>query len=432
MLCQHSRSNLGVLADQLVNGVGNNIRSRVSKFDQSLETRIRLAQNAVAITRHHTARLERVPEIGTDVVVGELDSNLFLHGNNPAKHLLGGKTMQRTGETEQTCRVAEERIAKGTSHQMGCVSRDIATLVVTMKGKIQSQQVVEVTVGLSPPTEELRKVVGPILLGVESLSADGVDLLGAENQGGDTRNLGEERNTVIKSRLPVLCLVETFLVGLSKRRLGVQSSYRDGKLRHWMHVIGERLDQFKNVRGEVRLLGQFTREGAHLRHGWDLTRQKQPEHGLWKHLRTRGALGQLVLAVLNGFSVETNSLIRIQDRAFPQHGLQSTHPSQNVGNLDIANDTVTAVPDLFQEVALGGNNLFQGGLEVGLGRRVPAASGIKESKATRLLSQSVTSFFSFRVMPIHVLTWVALEAWRVADLKVAMVISSSVNKCGER
>src|SRR5699024_10293345 len=161
VLGQNNRGNLRVLLDQLEDRVGKDIRASVGEVHESLEARIRLAQHTVAVARNDTSRLQGAPEVVTDVVVGELGADLILHGQDPAEDLLGGKAVQRAGQTQQTGAVAEVRVAESAANQVGGVGRDIATLVVTVQSKVQSQQVVEVLVLLTTLAEQLGKVVGP-------------------------------------------------------------------------------------------------------------------------------------------------------------------------------------------------------------------------------------------------------------------------------
>lgn len=80
MLHEHTRGNLRVLLDKLEDQVSQHIRPGVSKIHEGFKVRVRLVQHAVAISRKHTAGIERVPQVSADVLVSELGANLVLHG----------------------------------------------------------------------------------------------------------------------------------------------------------------------------------------------------------------------------------------------------------------------------------------------------------------------------------------------------------------
>ena len=321
----------------------------------------------MSVAGNHAAGLEGVPEVISDILLGELGSNLVLHSQDPAQDLLGGQSVQRASQTQQTGTVAQERVAESTANQMGSVSRNIATLVVTVQGQVQAQQIVEVLVLGTALAQQLGKVVGPILGGIQLLCTNGINLVGTENKRRHTRNLSQQRNAVVKGRLPVLGLVETLLVSLGKLRLGVESGDRDRQLGHGVHGLRERLNQVQDVLGQVRLLSQFAGESADLRCRGDLAGQEEPEHGFGQHLCSRCALGKLLLAILDGLAVEADTLVGIQHRALPEHGLEATHSTNDVANLDLANGFIALSLHLLKQLALGGDNLLQGGLQVGLG-----------------------------------------------------------------
>jgi hypothetical protein len=82
--------------------------------------------------------------------------------------------------------------------------------------------------------------------------------------------------------------------------------------------------------------------------------------------------------------VETDALVGVEDGTLPDHGLQSTHTTEGVFDLDLANDLVTVSLDLLEELALLGNDLLEGGLQIGLGRGI-AASAAEGSSGKGLL-----------------------------------------------
>lgn len=149
MFRKNTRGDLGILLDQLEDRVGQDIRASGSKVHESLETRVRLAEDTMAVARDDTARLQGVPEVGTDVLVSELGSDLLLHGQDPPQDFLGSKAVQRSGKTQKTRTVAQEGVAQGASNQVGSVGGYVTALVVTVQSQIQTQQIVEVLVLLT-------------------------------------------------------------------------------------------------------------------------------------------------------------------------------------------------------------------------------------------------------------------------------------------
>lgn len=127
---------------------------------------------------------------------------------------------------------------------------------------------------------------------------------------------------------------------------------------------------------EVGLLGQFAREGAHLAGRGDLSRQEEPEHGFGQHLGTGGTLRELLLTILDGLAVEADPLIGIKDRALPEHRLETTHTTNDIGNFDLTNHIVTPLFHLLEEFTFGGDDRLEGGLQIGFRRRIRSARGI--------------------------------------------------------
>lgn len=373
MFSENARGDLGVLLDELEDWVSENILAGVRKVHQRLEARVRLAEHAVAVTRDDTSRLEGVPEVSADVLVGELGSDLVLHGEDPAKNFLCGETVERAGKTKETGRVTEEGVAEGAADEVGSVGGNVAALVVSVKSEVETEEVMEVTVLGATLAEELGEVVRPILGRVELLSADDVDFVRAENEGRDTGDLCEKGDGIVECGLPVVSLVDALFVELGKFRLGVESGGNNRDLGHRVHVAGERLDQVEDVVREVRFLSQLARKGTDLAGRRHLAGQKQPKHGLREHLSASGALGQLLLAVLDGLAVEANALICVENRALPEHALEATHATNDAGNLDIADNLIALLLHLSQQLALGRDDGLEGGFKVGLGRSITAA-----------------------------------------------------------
>lgn len=385
-----------VLLDELEDGVLGNLGASGGIVHESLEAGIGLAEDGVAVAGNNTARVEGGPEVVLDVLLAVGRRDVVLHLEDPAEDFLGGETTDKvvskfftmrinyggslpvkgTGKTLETGRVGKEGIAESGTNQVGGVGRDVAALVVTVESEVETEEVLEVLVLLATLAKHGSVVVGPILveinLGRESTAAVVSVLV---DLGGNGGQLSEQRDGVVKGRLPVVSLVEALLVGLGELGLVVEGRDGHGELGHGVEVLGEVVEHLGDKGGDLGLLGELTGELADLVGGGDLAGEEEPEHGLGKHLGARLALGEFLLAVLDGAAVEADTLVGVEDGAFPDHGLEAAHAAKGVFDLDLANDLVAVGLDLLEKLALGGNDLFEGGLEIGFGGGVGAGAG---------------------------------------------------------
>lgn len=292
--------------------------------------------------------------------------------------------MKRSGKTLETSTVRKERIAESAANKVSGVGRDVATLVVTVQSKVETEEILEVLVLLARLAEHSGIVVRPILLKVDlsrQSTAAAVSVL--VDLGGNGRQLSQQGDTVVKGRLPVVGLVETLLVGLGELGLVVESRNSHGELGHGVQVLGEVVEHLGDELGDLSLLGQLAREDANLVGGRDLAGKEEPEHGLGKHLSASLALGEDLLAVLDGAAVETDTLVGIEDGTLPNHGLEATHTTEGVFDLDLANGLAAVSLDLLEKLTLSGNDLLEGSLQVRLGGGIAAGAG-KSSSGQRL------------------------------------------------
>ena len=149
MLLEDTRSNLRVCLDELVDRVGGNLRASVGKVHKRLETRIRLPEHGMAISWDDTTRLEDTPQVLVHVLFAELLADRLLHVENEAEHLLGSETVEWPSKTLQTSAVAEEGVAKSRADQVSSVRRHVATLVVTVQSKVETEKILETLVLLA-------------------------------------------------------------------------------------------------------------------------------------------------------------------------------------------------------------------------------------------------------------------------------------------
>ena len=283
--------------------------------------------------------------------------------------------VERTGETLETGTVGQEGIRESTANQVSGVSRHVATFVITMESKVQTEEILEVLVLLAALAQHGSEVVGPILIFVDLSGKSTTALVGVlVDLGGNGGKLSKKRDGVIEGRLPVVSLVQALLVGLGELGLVVESRHGHGELGHGMKIRGEVVKHLVDEGGELSLLSQFSAELSDLVNGGDLAGKEEPEHGLGKHFGTSLALRKLLLAVLDGTAVETNTLVGVENRAFPNHGLETSHATEGVLDLDFSNDLAAVSLDLLEELTLGRNGFLQGGLEVEFGGSIAAGT----------------------------------------------------------
>ena len=227
--------------------------------------------------------------------------------------------MQRARQSLQAGAVAQERVAQRAADQMGRVRRDVAALVVAVQREVQPQQVLEVLVLDSGLAERRGVVVRPVPFRIVALTVlIAIDSVRpAVHVGGHVRQLGKEGDAVVEGVVPVVGLADASRVGGGEGRVLAQSGDPDGELRHGMHLPLAGPDDSKYRPGQLGLLREFCRESADLRDRWNASGEQQPEHGLGQHLGTGAAFGELRLAVGDGATMEADTFIRIQDRAFP-------------------------------------------------------------------------------------------------------------------
>ena len=95
MLLENLGGDTAVLLDQLEDGVVGDLGTGGGVVHQSLEARIGLAENGVAVAGDDAAGVEGGPEVVVDILFGVVGRNGLLHLDNPSKNLLGGETRIR-------------------------------------------------------------------------------------------------------------------------------------------------------------------------------------------------------------------------------------------------------------------------------------------------------------------------------------------------
>ena len=104
---------------------------------------------------------------------------------------------------------------------MGCMRRDIATLMIRVDRQVQSHQLDELLV--LAVSHQMGEIVSVILV-LDNRRHLAALVYVLVDSGRDSRELGNQRHGVFKGVFPVLFLIETLGVGLGKSGLLFQCS----------------------------------------------------------------------------------------------------------------------------------------------------------------------------------------------------------------
>ena len=259
VLSQDTWSNLVDLADELEHGVIGQML--LSKGPLGHVAGVGLTENGVAVSGDNLASLKSRPQVVADGFVAKVVANCGLHLGEPVQHFLVGKTVQGAGKTIETSGKGEHGGAESASDQVGSVGADIATLVVSVDGEVQSHQLDKVLVFAEAQLVGKVEAVVLILLDGSDLSALEYVLV---DPGGDRRELGDQVHRVLKGVSPVFGLLHALGVRLGEGGFVLESVHSDGELCHWVKVAWAAVDQLLNKFGDVRTSGPFGREVADL------------------------------------------------------------------------------------------------------------------------------------------------------------------------
>ena len=94
---------------------------------------VSFSEDCMSISRHHTTRLQKSPDIGLGFVISEVHADLLHHAVKEDQHLLVGKPVERPGQAAHASGEGEVGVRKRRADQVGGVGRNIATLVVTVE-----------------------------------------------------------------------------------------------------------------------------------------------------------------------------------------------------------------------------------------------------------------------------------------------------------
>jgi len=126
---------------------------------------------------------------------------------------------------------------------------------------------------------------------------------------------------------------------LTSLDLGIDGLFRDARVNKFLDKLGK-FSTFRELIGE----------GTDLVSGWNLSGKQEPEHALRDNLLAICSGGELFLAIWDGQSVETNTLViyvrnqvgssgiwtylvRVEDRTFPKEGFKTSHTADEVFDL---------------------------------------------------------------------------------------------------
>jgi len=145
------------------------------------------------------------------------------------------------------------------------------------------------------------------------------------NGSSNNRQFGDEVHRVFVDVLPVLGLVDTVRVGLSKLALGVEGSDGGAELGHGVQVGGEVVEHSDNVGREAGAVGPLGGQPLDLGVRGHITGHQQPEEAFGQGLVAPRSLRQQLLALRDRVAPEADSLVRIQHRSLCHQTFDATH-----------------------------------------------------------------------------------------------------------
>jgi len=126
-----------------------------------------------------------------------------------------------------------------------------------------------------------------------------------------------------------------------------------------MQVLGEVVQSLNNVLRKAGTVGELLREGADLLGGGDLTSQQKPQQGFGQRLATTLGLRKLLLKLGDGETTEADTLVGIEKRCLPNHGLDITHTSICLLNGASAEELATdGFAEMLNLLLLAGDDLL--------------------------------------------------------------------------
>ena len=109
-----------------------------SKFPLACVPRIGLTQNSVTISGDDLPRFQKSPSIFFELFVSGFDAKIFDNSGQENQHFLVSKTMKRSGKAAHAGGEGKVGIGQGWSYQVSCVGRNVASLVIAEKRKLNA------------------------------------------------------------------------------------------------------------------------------------------------------------------------------------------------------------------------------------------------------------------------------------------------------
>merc|ERR1719397_2325455 len=106
-------------------------------------SRVSFPKNCVSVTRHHTAGLEKAPDVCLGLVVCQVHADLLDHAIKEDQHLLVGEPVEGSSQAAHAGSEGEVGVGESRADQVGGVGRHVASLVVTVDCEVKSHELGE-------------------------------------------------------------------------------------------------------------------------------------------------------------------------------------------------------------------------------------------------------------------------------------------------
>lgn len=218
------------------------------------------------------------------------------------------------------------------------MSRNVTTFVIRVDSEVKTHQFNKVLVGFE--TQKLGEVVRVIFIGFNSRKLTVLVKVTVDTSS-NVGKLGDQIHGIFESRIPVLRLVNTSTVSLSKLRFVLKSVDGKRELRHRVKSLGTTINDFFNKFGDRRTSSPFSRKGLDLFMGGDFTSNKQPEERFRKRFTTFFGTREDLLTVGDGQTTETDTFFSVENGTFPDKTLNTTHTTVSLVNGNFTKDLGT-------------------------------------------------------------------------------------------
>mmetsp|Transcript_11507 Transcript_11507/g.70772 ORF Transcript_11507/g.70772 Transcript_11507/m.70772 type:complete len:235 (-) Transcript_11507:94-798(-) len=234
--------------------------------------------------------------------------------------------MQGPCQAVQARREGEIGIAQCTPHQVGCMSTNVATLVIRVDGLVETHELPTLFIIVSHHSGVIgRPVQGRIRPNTHrGLSA----IVAPVNICRNLWQLRDEVHGIFVHVFPVLGLVHAIEVRPGKMRAGLQGHDRRRELCHGMRIGRERLQDAVDVVGDFAPLDEFVAERFYLLLGRYVPGHEQPHEPFWQRFATFHGSREQLLALRYAVSTKSYPFVCVQEGSFPQHAFDSSHSAE--------------------------------------------------------------------------------------------------------